>query len=191
MVVTMASMEKNKVKPASDHWYALSVFARQEKAADSELRRLGFETYLPLNRVRRCWSDRIQELRIALFPGYMFVRTHLDAERRVRMIRLKQVIDLVGRSVASETMIAAAISDDQMLSLMTVVESHQEMEPINQLIKGTEVKILRGVFKGATGIVEQEPSGKRKLIVQIPILGRGVRTEVCADDLLSMAELSA
>ncbi len=170
-------------------WYAVSVFARQEKAAFGELGKLGFESYLPMRSIRRCWSDRIKEVKVALFPGYLFVHMQLDLEARVRMLRLRQVIDMVGRQKDEHKLTVRHIPDNQIESLRLMVESKQDLEPINQLVKGTEVKILRGPFKGAIGIVEKEPSGRRRIVVQIPLLGRGVRTEVSADDLLSREEL--
>jgi len=173
----------------NNRWYALAVFARQEKAAEDELKKLGVNVYLPLCPVRRCWSDRIQELQLALFPGYLFVRLELEPDMRIRMIRIKQVIDMVGRVKDDKCLFVRHIPDSQIESLKTIIESKRQLEPINKLVKGTEVKILRGPFKGAIGIVEKEPTGKRRLVVQVPLLGRGVRTELSADDLLSKEEL--
>ncbi|MDA0712450.1 MAG: UpxY family transcription antiterminator [bacterium] len=172
-----------------EKWYALAVFGRQEKAAQKELEKIGIEVFLPLRPIRRCWSDRIQELRVALFPGYMFVHLELNLESRVRMLRLRQVVDMVGRVKDDTQLYVRNIPDAQIESLRLLVSSEQELEPINKLVKGTEVKILRGPFKGAIGIVEKEPTGKRRIVVQVPLLGRGVRTELSADDLLSKAEM--
>jgi transcription antitermination factor NusG len=170
-------------------WYAVAVFARQEKAACGELVKLGFESYLPMRSIRRCWSDRIKEVNVALFPGYLFVHLQLELETRVRMLRLRQIIDLVGRCKDERNLSVRHIPNGQIESLKLLIASKQDLEPINQLVRGTEVKILRGPFKGAIGIVEKEPSGKRRIVVQIPLLGRGVRTEVSADDLMSKEEL--
>lgn len=170
-------------------WYALSVFSRQEKAAETELKKLDINVYLPMCPVRRKWSDRIQELKVALFPGYLFVKMHLEPDLRIRMIRLRQVKDMVGRVKDGTRLYVMHIPDKQIQSLRLIAESHRQIEPITKLVRGTEVKILRGPFRGAIGIVEKEPTGKRRLVVQVPLLGRGVRTELSADDLLSKDEL--
>lgn len=175
----------------NSNWYAVSVYARQEKAALVELNAQGFVTYLPLSRVRRAWSDRVKAVDVALFPGYLFVKTCLDAQTRVRIVKPRAVFDIIGRTKTESGIVAHAIPDSQMESLQLLVNSQRTLEPIDKLVKGTEVHIIQGPFRGATGIVEREPSGHRRLVVQIPLLGRGVRAELSADDLLSGAEMVA
>jgi len=55
-------------------WYAVETQPRVEKAVCSVLRNKGYELFLPLYQSRRRWSDRIKELELALFPGYLFCR---------------------------------------------------------------------------------------------------------------------
>lgn len=166
-------------------WYALSVYARQERAAYAEIAGLGLETFLPVCMVRRLWSDRIKQLEQPLFPGYLFVRLELTAEARIRLIRLQQVIDLVGKNWGY----ASSVPDAQIESLRLLLASEKLLEPTLKLISGTEVMISQGPLRGALGIVEREASGKRRIVVQVPLLGRGIRTELSADDVLSFEEL--
>lgn len=175
----------------SDKWYALSVYSRQEKAAHSEIQALGVESFLPTSPVRRLWSDRIKQLQQPLFPGYLFVRLALNPESRIKLIRLRQVIDLVGKNKNYSTsgMMVSSIPETQIDSLRLLIRSPHLLEPTQRLVAGTEVKIATGPLKGAYGIVEREPSGKRRIIVQVPLLGRGVRTELSVDDVLSYQEL--
>ena len=167
-------------------WYALAVYARQEKAAHTEILGLGVESFLPTQVVRRLWSDRVKQLQQPLFPGYLFVRSVLTAELRVKLIRLRQVVDLVGKKKSLESSsIAMHIPDAQIESLKLLVDSQKTLEPTQKLIAGTEVMISQGPLKGAMGIIEREASGKRRIIVQLSLLGRGVRTELSVDDVLS------
>ena len=55
-------------------WYALRVRPRFEKMVASALLSKGYEGFLPLYRHRSRWSDRIKEVLLPLFPGYMFCR---------------------------------------------------------------------------------------------------------------------
>jgi len=175
------SMEKNQ----SPKWYALSVYARQEKAAYTEISDFGMEAFLPTSPIRRLWSDRIKQLEQPLFPGYLFVKLELTAERRIQLIRLRQVIDLVGKSWNY----ASSVPDSQINSLRLLLSSAQLLEPTTRLIAGTEVMISQGPLKGTFGIIEREATGKRRIVVQVPLLGRGVRTELSVDDVLSYEEL--
>lgn len=168
-------------------WYALSVHARQERAAEAGLVERGFQVLLPTRVERRAWSDRIKAVEAALFPGYLFLRTRLDPERRVEMLKIRQVWDLVGR-IPDDRRIARFIPDHEIESLMKVVESDRELDPVMGLVEGTEVVVGQGALRGARGVVVDAPDGRRRLVVQISLLGRGVRAALSADDVLSAGE---
>src|SRR5579862_3339092 len=55
-------------------WYALTVKHQHEVAARSALEFKGFEALAPTYRARRRWSDRMKEIDLPLFAGYVFCR---------------------------------------------------------------------------------------------------------------------
>src|SRR5271157_5027662 len=55
-------------------WYAIRVRSKFENAASVVLNGKGYEAFLPTYRSRRSWSDRVKELDLPLFPGYLFCR---------------------------------------------------------------------------------------------------------------------
>ena len=59
-------------------WWLVYTKPRNEKALAKDLGRMGIGCFLPLARVRRCYSGRRVEVRIPLFPSYMFFRTILS-----------------------------------------------------------------------------------------------------------------
>ncbi|HUR64735.1 MAG TPA: UpxY family transcription antiterminator [Chitinophagaceae bacterium] len=66
-------------------WYAIYTKPRWEKKVNRLLVEKGFESYCPLNKVRRKWSDRMKTIEEPLFKSYVFVRI-LETERSpVRM----------------------------------------------------------------------------------------------------------
>ncbi len=170
-------------------WYAVSVYARQEKAANEELSTLGFETFLPLIHNRRLWSDRIKTIETALFPGYLFIHTQLDAEKRVRILKPKQVFDLVGRRNANQFQIAQSIPDCEITSLQIAMSGTSIFETTSTLVKGASVQIVNGPFRGAIGIIEREAHGpNQKIAVQISLLKRGLILKVSANKILALSE---
>ena len=58
----------------TDSWFAVVTRPRHEKSAAAGLRAKGLEEFLPLHRARRRWTDRVQEVDLPLFPGYLFCR---------------------------------------------------------------------------------------------------------------------
>ena len=66
-------------------WYALYTRPRWEKKVNSLLIQQGIESYCPLNKVRRQWSDRIKLIEEPLFKSYVFVKIEEDDRTKVRM----------------------------------------------------------------------------------------------------------
>jgi transcription antitermination factor NusG len=58
---------------------------RWEKKVNQLLQEKGFESYCPLNKVRRKWSDRIKVVEEPLFKSYVFVRVDDTDRTAVRM----------------------------------------------------------------------------------------------------------
>jgi transcription antitermination factor NusG len=66
-------------------WYAIYTRPRWEKKVNNLLLEKGIESYCPLNRVRRKWSDRIKIIEEPLFKSYVFVKINDDERTNVRM----------------------------------------------------------------------------------------------------------
>jgi transcriptional antiterminator RfaH len=61
-------------------WYVVYCQTRQEARADFNLRRQGFETWLPRLRQTRRHARRIDTVFVPLFPSYLFVSLDLDRQ---------------------------------------------------------------------------------------------------------------
>jgi transcription antitermination factor NusG len=69
----------------SRKWLAVYTRPRWEKKVNQLLIEKGVESYCPLNKVRRKWSDRVKVVEEPLFKSYVFVKVN-DADRTaVRM----------------------------------------------------------------------------------------------------------
>jgi transcription antitermination factor NusG len=66
-------------------WYAIYTRPRWEKKVNSLLSEKGIESYCPLNKVRRKWSDRIKTVEEPLFKSYVFVKIDEADRSNVRM----------------------------------------------------------------------------------------------------------
>ncbi len=65
-------------------WYAIYTRPRWEKKVNLLLQQKGIESYCPLNKVRRKWSDRIKTVEEPLFKSYVFVRISEEQRSAVR-----------------------------------------------------------------------------------------------------------
>ena len=64
------------IHPEADQprWYAIYVNSRAEKKVEADLTCKGIETFLPLKKSLRKWSDRKKWIDMPLIPGYCFVK---------------------------------------------------------------------------------------------------------------------
>lgn len=69
----------------SRKWLAVYTRPRWEKKVNQLLTEKGLESYCPLNKVRRKWSDRIKIVEEPLFKSYVFVKVDNDDRTAVRM----------------------------------------------------------------------------------------------------------
>ena len=66
-------------------WLAIYTRPRWEKKVDQLLKEKGLESYCPLNKVRRKWSDRVKIVEEPLFKSYVFVKVSDEDRTAVRM----------------------------------------------------------------------------------------------------------
>lgn len=66
-------------------WLAIYTRPRWEKKVNGLLIQKGIESYCPLNKVRRKWSDRIKTIEEPLFKSYVFVKISDEDRSNVRM----------------------------------------------------------------------------------------------------------
>ena len=78
--------------PSSNNWFAVHTRSKCEKVVEASL--AGFcTTYLPMQTVRRQWSDRVKQLELPLIPSYLFVKGAYD--NRLTIYRHPNVYEIV------------------------------------------------------------------------------------------------
>ena len=69
----------------SRKWLAVYTRPRWEKKVNQLLIEKGVESYCPLNKVRRKWSDRVKIVEEPLFKSYVFLKVNNEGRTAVRM----------------------------------------------------------------------------------------------------------
>lgn len=155
------------------NWYAITVKSQHEKAVDQQLQAKALESYLPLYRARRRWSDRIKAVDLPLFPRYVFCR--FGFEDRLKVLSISNVTAIVGFGGKP-----CPISDDEIGSIKTVVGSSLPYSPWPFLRTGQRVRVRQGALEGLEGILAREKSGCR-VVLNVELLGRAVAVEIERD----------
>ena len=156
----------------SHHWYAVCTRHQHEKVAARILVDKAFEVFLPLYQARRKWRDRIKEISVPLFPGYLFVQEGFD--------RWLQILSTAGvASIVSCGGRPAAISSSEIEAIRQIVEGSLRVEPHPFLRSGDWVRVKYGPIAGVEGILLRKKN-TALLVLSVEMLGRSAAVEVDA-----------
>lgn len=157
-------------------WYALYTKSRAEKRIFSLLQKAGFETYLPLTKVLKYWSDRKKWVEEPLFRSYIFVCI-TEAE-------YYDVLNIPGavRYVTFEGK-AVEIPPQQIEAIKQFISTGEELPDVElKHSPGDKVDIIAGPMKGIEGKLVNI-MGKKKVRIEINGLGRAVYLELPASHI--------
>lgn len=147
-------------------WLVIYTKPRWEKKVDNLLTRKAIESWCPLNKVERQWSDRKKIIEEPLFKSYVFVNI-LD-EERTEVLRTDGVLNFVyylGKP---------AIINNTEISLikqyLAEVEAKISVISIDGFKEKMKVKVSHGVFMNNTGQVVK--ANKKKAFVELQSLGQ-------------------
>ena len=151
-------------------WFALTVQHKHEKVVAWNLDQAGVESFVPLCRTRRMWSDRVKELELPLFPTYVFSR--FTWQERVSVLRIPGVRGIVGFGRDG-----TPIPEVEINTLKQMVASGVPIHPWPYLKVGDWVLIVRGPLQGLEGILVRH-KGAWRVVVSVHLLQRSVAAEV-------------
>lgn len=151
-------------------WFALQVRSRHEKSVAHILSEKGLDCFLPLCRGRRQWSDRVAQVDLPLFSGYVFCRLNLS--NRMPVLTTPGIVRIVGVGRCP-----AAVDESEMGAVRAIVQSGMSAHPwpIPQI--GERVAIDRGPLAGLEGVLVGVKSQLR-LVVSVTMLQRAIAVEV-------------
>ena len=159
-------------------WYLVHTKPRQETCALENLRRQGYECYLPTLPSEKLRQGSLTVANDPLFPRYLFIRLGQgDSAKSWAPIRsTKGVSRLV--SFGSEP----ARVDDGLIELLRTREASVQIEPERLFKRGERVRLTEVPFAGIEGIY-QMTDGERRVMVLIEILSKPVAVRVAPDSL--------
>ncbi len=157
-------------------WYALAVKHQHECRIEAGLQWKKLETLVPLYRTRRRWSDRMKEMDLPLFAGYVFCR--FPYEERVGVLNTPGVKGIVGFGGRP-----APIQDDEISAIQAVLRSKLPVRPWPYLKPGDRVLVERGPLRGLEGTLLREKASLR-LVIGVELLQRSIVAELEPDTIV-------
>lgn len=144
----------------SYHWFALYCMSRQEKVVHSDLTQDGYESYLPLQKVKRKWSDRIKWVEEPMFRSYVFVR--VSSREYFKILQHRAVMKYVGFGGKP-----TVVRDYQMEAMRRALGENIDFQVTSDRFKpGQLVDITAGAMCGCCGEIVRY-AGKKSLLVRI------------------------
>lgn len=141
-------------------WFAAYTKPRNEKKVYTRLVEAGIETFLPLQKRLKQWSDRKKMVEEPLFNSYIFVR--ITQRQYYDVLNTAGVVRYVtfGGKVA-------VIPERQIEQVKQLLVQDIEIETVAEEFEaGTKVEVKFGGLKGIVGEIV-EHSGKRKVLLKI------------------------
>ncbi|MBU6378577.1 MAG: transcriptional activator RfaH [Gammaproteobacteria bacterium] len=163
-------------------WHVVQTQPRREHRAAEELRRQGFEVFVPTYRRRRSHARRISIAPAALFPGYLFVALAPSQPWRA----INGTIGIVRIITSGDA--PAPIAGDVVEGLMVRrdVDGFVTLHHGNDFAPGDRVRVCSGTFEDALGLYEGLRDLDRVAIL-LDILGRKVCVTLPLDTIASAA----
>lgn len=153
-------------------WHLIYTRPKQERKVSDQLLEKNIQTYLPLTRQRRKWSDRIKVISTPLFPSYLFayVKSIYD---------YYDGISVEGSCYYVRTGKNPAIISNEEIGYIKVIETNGvNLEVSDQLFTiGQQLVIQQGPFAGLTCEVIQH-KGKKRILVRVSILQRSILADL-------------
>jgi len=154
----------------NEPWNVLYTTPRAEKKVYDRLMELGIETYLPLYKTIRQWSDRKKKVEVPLFNSYIFVRS--PEKQRFEILSVYGVVRYL--YYLGKPAIIRQKEIDGIRRFLNQTEGYKITVEV-----GDKVEIASGVMEGVFGEVIRV--GKDKLVLQIEQLGMNLVAEVDRD----------
>ena len=152
-------------------WFAVYVKSRTEKKVHSKLIEKKINSFLPLQKILKQWSDRKKWIEEPLIKSYLFVK--ITEEQRLSVLN-------TGGAVRFLTYLGkpAAIPQNQIDVLLLSQDDSVEREIINEKIEiGSKVEIIGGPFKGHKGLLI-EYNNKQMFSIEISHIGYSILLKI-------------
>jgi transcription antitermination factor NusG len=148
----------------------LTVRHQHERQVERLLRVQGWETLLPVYHAQRQWSDRVKQIELPLFSGYVFCRFAMSDRMRIEDTPgVAQIVKFNG--------LAAPLQDREIAEIEALAASGARLSPWPYLKTGDRVRVEKGPLRGLEGTLLRD-AGEARLVVSVELLQRSIAAEV-------------
>ena len=165
------------VKKPEYKWYAVYTKINCEKKIIAQLEDQKIESYLPLKRSLKQWSDRKKWIEEPLFRSYVFVKvSHIEFFDVLSISGTMCYISFGGK--------AQSIPEYQIENIKTFIKQEgNEIVLTKELIeKGAKVEVLHGPLKGVKGEIVKI-FGQYRILIRLETMGYSLHTNISKEEV--------
>jgi len=159
------------------NWYLLQTKPNAHFTACEHLKRQGFDSFLPLIIKTKKKNGKFLDVKVPLFPGYLFMGTSIDpvpwrSINGTRGVSTAVTLDGTYRS----------INNNIIKGLKYRCDEHGVIQHINDIVSGGRMKIERGPFADFICTIDNIKDDRR-IWVLIDHLHKQLKAEVSIRDI--------
>ncbi len=168
-------------------WYALLTRSRFENVVRENLTKKSIEVFLPKIKTRSRRKDRRVMIDVPLFPGYLFVKTSLEPENHLQIVKTTGAVRLLGYNGNP-----VSVTEDNIESLKIITDSELNIIKGSSagIPKGTNVMIISGPMAGVKGEFVKYKN-KNRVIIRIETMGQFAGVETDENNLEKLPDIMA
>lgn len=160
---------------AARGWWAVYTKHQHERRVAELLLGKDAEVFLPMYTTSRSRRDRRVELKLPLFPCYVFVRERPESRLKVLTTPGVYLIVCVGPSLG-------VIPNEEIENLRVAISAKRVAGPHPFCRIGSRVRITRGALEGVEGVLVRE-KGSCRVVISVELLAKSVAVEVSAAEI--------
>jgi transcriptional antiterminator NusG len=164
-------------------WFVLHTRSRFENVVNDGLTKKSIEVFLPKILVRSKRRDRKKMIRIPVFPGYLFVKSDMNPNEHIEIVKTIGVVRFIGTKDGP-----VPVSEETIESLKIMVNSEGPVTTGNRLVKGDKVMVVNGPFAGVIGTFVNY-RGKGRIVINVVALGQTAAVDVDESDIEPMPKI--
>jgi transcriptional antiterminator NusG len=157
----------------AEKWYAVHTRSRFEQKVYDGIFGKSIEVFLPRIQVMSRRKDRRKKILVPLLPGYVFVRTDLNPEEYLNVLKTVGVVRMVGFQGKP-----VPARDEEIASLMILDGTDRTVQNRAYMNKGDRVMIMEGPLKGLVGFYLGHKGASDKVVVSVELLHRSLEVDL-------------
>jgi transcriptional antiterminator RfaH len=162
-------------------WFTLFTMPNHEKIVCGNLNKIGIESFLPMRKEMRQWSDRKMKVEVPYFPNYLFVN--------IRKVDRYKVFEVPGVVRYLDSNQNPTVMREKEINIIKTLESAGKFEVTSEnFSKGDLVVITSGPLKNLQGVLIDK-KGTKRLLLQIESIKRNLLVDVAAYSLKKIHEV--